>query len=554
MQAGSAPKPEGSQVPHAGPPPVAAPTNPAVVGAILAVQLALLVVAAIRNAHALNPDAIAYLRLASYYAHGQRDLMISGYWGPMVSWLIAPMLMAGVPDLVAARAVMCLSGLAFGLGAWVLLQRVGLPRSHVEIGLIVAGLASVEWSVENVSPDLLLTALLCAAVGTMCSTRWAQNTAHGILAGVLFGLAYLTKAVAFPLAVAIPLGFAVLQWLGLPRYRHHIWRSLAATWLVFFLIATPWICALSFKYHHPTFSTTARIAHAVAGPPDQDRYHPTMNTIHHPRPGRLTSWEDPSEMTYRDWSPFANSSNARYQITLIIRNLQTILGITAGFDLLRLAWVALPACVWALFRARRTRIQGCWLWLLWPMLCMVGVYVPVFVQATDERYFYPVYVLVMAVIAGLLASLAPALSKVYAWLPRATGWTVFISFFVPALLGATVSVAGGTRSGDAFAFDLASRIQQAKVGGPIVGPGLVYGERVGLYVAYLVGEQWYGDQMGATVLDYAASGARLVMVRRGSPVSDDLARDERFQDLDDALFGSGSQAQTVPIKVFGRGR
>ncbi|HAV63065.1 MAG TPA: hypothetical protein DCY13_11965, partial [Verrucomicrobiales bacterium] len=34
------------------------------------------------NRFVLNTDAVAYLRLAEYYATGRTELMISGYWGP----------------------------------------------------------------------------------------------------------------------------------------------------------------------------------------------------------------------------------------------------------------------------------------------------------------------------------------------------------------------------------------------------------------------------------------------------------------------------------------
>jgi len=33
------------------------------------------------NRQALNPDGVAYMRIASYYAAGRMDLAISGYWG-----------------------------------------------------------------------------------------------------------------------------------------------------------------------------------------------------------------------------------------------------------------------------------------------------------------------------------------------------------------------------------------------------------------------------------------------------------------------------------------
>src|SRR5204862_241539 len=76
-------------------------------------------------------------------------------------------------------------------------------------------------------------------------------------------------------------------------------RSLAITLAMFACVAGLWMLVLSNKYGKPTFSTTARIAHALAGPGVGDRYHPTFRTFHEPESGRVTSWEDPTSMPYQ---------------------------------------------------------------------------------------------------------------------------------------------------------------------------------------------------------------------------------------------------------------
>ena len=42
-------------------------------------HVALLTVAAVQNADALNTDAIAYIRIAEYWQQGQMELAVSGY-------------------------------------------------------------------------------------------------------------------------------------------------------------------------------------------------------------------------------------------------------------------------------------------------------------------------------------------------------------------------------------------------------------------------------------------------------------------------------------------
>src|SRR5262245_36830863 len=55
-------------------------------------QAVLLLLAGLQNRHMLNPDATAYIQLARDYASGQFGVAVTGYWGPMLSWLMAPMI------------------------------------------------------------------------------------------------------------------------------------------------------------------------------------------------------------------------------------------------------------------------------------------------------------------------------------------------------------------------------------------------------------------------------------------------------------------------------
>src|SRR4051812_12775347 len=51
----------------------------------------------------LNPDGIAYLRQAGYWASGQFEAAISLYWSSLFPLTMAPLRWAGVDGLVTAR-------------------------------------------------------------------------------------------------------------------------------------------------------------------------------------------------------------------------------------------------------------------------------------------------------------------------------------------------------------------------------------------------------------------------------------------------------------------
>jgi hypothetical protein len=517
---------------------------------IFAIQVVLLAWAAWTNRHALNTDAIAYLRLAGYYAHGQTHLMISGYWGPLLSWLIAPLLVLGVEPLLAGRIVMAGSALLFSFGAKTLFRKVNLPRSAVLAGSALVALASVSWSVEYISPDLLVAAWLLLAFGQTVSSRWLTSPRAAALAGLFWGLAYLAKAVALPLAGAMSATSAGLWWLAEPARRGAVARRLALTWLVCGLVAAPWIAVISLNYGHVTFSTSGRIAHDVVGPPDVERYHPFAVTFHRPETGRITAWEDPSRMAYRDWSPFANARYFRHQLDLIVANARTVLALLGGFDLLWLGPLAVAAGLAVLWFQRHALADHRWCWTAVPLVLLAGIYLPVSVLPTDQRYFYAAYPLMLACVSGAGGWLFTRGQPRAAAVRLALVGGGFVSFAAPVLLSLALALPGWPNSAAAVARDLATRLEHANIRGPVAGSATILGGRTGLYLAFLINEPWFGDEPAAAAARYLASGAELIVVRRHQPVTAELDRAAGCRDLDPALFASPDEAARFPLKVY----
>lgn len=573
-------------------------------GAVLSVAL---VVAGWRNLTMLNTDAVAYLRLASYYANGQTDLMISGYWGPLLSWLIAPWLRLGVDALVAGRIVMAWSGLVFWWGCVGLFGAVGLPERGRILGTWAVVLATVYWSVRFLTPDLLVSGLTCAALATMLGGGWCANRTKAVRAGALWGVAYLAKAVALPLAVLDGAVITMLWWTRLKElgrsvedesatpevhgssasaigpdkrrpassgqarqredregqtalpagtsvgHRGEPWlavRQLLLTWLVCALVAAPWIVVLSLKYQAPTFSTSAGIAHAVAGPPDVARYHPALRTLHRPPPGRVTAWEDPDPGAYAYWSPFAGADAFWHQVKLVARNMAIAVWLMTKLVALAPGLLALAGL--ALCRGGRRRRR--WPWLIAPLGCLSAVYLPVFLHPGDERYFYGAFPLLWGIGFGLLTDWPARGARVQARLERWGLRLLILVFLVfPALLTvlALVGLPKLAPAGDC-ARELAARLEHAQVRGPIAGSARLTGGRTGLYTAFFLRQPWLGDEESPTPESYFRSGARLVVVVRESALAQQLRQDSRFRDLDAVLFASPAEAARCAVQVFER--
>jgi hypothetical protein len=210
----------------------------------LGFQIVLLFLAAAQNQHLLNTDAIAYLRIASYYATGQSQLMVSGYWGPLLSWIMAPLLALDISPLIAARIVMGFSAVVFWFGCLAVFIRFRLPPIGTLLGAWIVAASSVFWSVEFISPDLLVAGLVNLAISTMVSEDWVTNRFRPILAGALWALAYFAKAVAAPLTFLVSLGMATVWLITGTAPARSIARSLAISLGVFILLISPWIIVL----------------------------------------------------------------------------------------------------------------------------------------------------------------------------------------------------------------------------------------------------------------------------------------------------------------------
>src|SRR5262252_1748421 len=126
----------------------------------LTVYTALLVSLAFPLSGQINPDGVAYLRIAGYYLSGDLGRAVSGYWSPLYSWLLVPWLALGVPGLLAPKLLAVVLALAWVM-AVARLGRAYLETIAARRCLVVAAAVSVlPWSMEVISPDLLLAVLL----------------------------------------------------------------------------------------------------------------------------------------------------------------------------------------------------------------------------------------------------------------------------------------------------------------------------------------------------------------------------------------------------------
>lgn len=497
------------------------------------------------NRHALNPDAVAYLRIASYYAHGKTDLAVSDYWSPLISWLIVPCLKLGMTPLPAARVAMGFSAVFFLWSCLHIFRRFGLPQRLLCWGVWVSAIVSIPWSVENITPDLLLAGLVNFAFATMVADRWLEKRFAPFACGILWGVAYLCKAIALPVGILVSLGIAALWWRKRPEASGHVLRSLALTVLGMALISAPWIAVISAKAGKITLSTSASLNHSLVGPTVDKPLYLLDQGFHRPDAGRITRWENPS-LPYPEWSPFASWRNAARQMQIVFLNIPVVIVMLTSVNLL------FPVLMGAALRRWRRRRnipahQSKMLWAALPIAALGILYLPNYLLIFEQRYFYPVFALSFVLSAGLLFRGENTARST--WIERYGVLLLALALLLPTF-GRVWFRPSSTKTAGECAHVLAQKIRDAHLFGPVAGSGRLPGGRTGLYLAFLLDQPWLGDELAASASSFKHSGADLIVVNRGSKVARELESDANVLNLDSHLFGSEQVAEKFPLRIF----
>lgn len=516
------------------------------------------------RAHALDvdQDGIAYLRVAKYISEGRFALALTGYWGPLLSWIVAPLLWLGFELPLAGHTASAIGGLLFSLTALSVLHRAGLSRAHVIVGTAIVAVATVAWATRSVTPDLLVSSFLLLAWSRLADADWPASTRMQVAAGACLGLAYLAKAVALPVGV-LSLGvLALVHVASASATWKSVVRAAATSGMVFAAVAAPWIAALSLHYGKPTFSTSGPINHAIVGPesPPDAIIHPYRTSIYAPEPGRVTAWEEPSGMDYPRWSPLASVDAFVHQLGLVRRNHAGIFGALVSMDLLSLGVIALPAAFLFHRPWRENSRRQRWRWFFAMVLPLFVIYLPVF--SRSPRYFFAAFPLMIGSSLGLVSWLVAEEE----WRSRAP-WSrlaaaapamvACIAFGIPALLDAAQTLASESSGAAKAAHRTAAALEDAG----LAERGFVGGGELGTSLAFFAGRPWCGDlgyerwtvdRVRAHRDAIAASPCRIVVAPRDAAL-DAVLRDELgARSLDDVLVEQRAtrDASRLPFALY----
>ncbi|MCI0556816.1 MAG: hypothetical protein L0287_38240, partial [Anaerolineae bacterium] len=138
----------------------------------LIIQVPLLIISGRMNPDQMNPDLVSYLLMAQHYLQGSFHLAVNGYWGPLFSWLIVPVLALLQDPVLAARIVNGIGAVIYLIGGIRILRSFEFDRIIVLAGGLLIALFSIYWSTFVIEPDLLMSGLLLVGLSfTLASEK-----------------------------------------------------------------------------------------------------------------------------------------------------------------------------------------------------------------------------------------------------------------------------------------------------------------------------------------------------------------------------------------------
>ena len=385
----------------------------------LAGYAAMLVPLAFHFSDQINPDGVAYLRIAGYYLAGDGGKAVSGYWSPLYSWLLVPWLAVGVRGLLATKLLAISLAVAWVIGMALLGRRYAESVVTRRLLVVTAAVSVLSWSIERITPDLLLAVMLTFYFYMVSDPAIMTAPARAFACGILGGLAYLAKAYAFPFFIVHFLGTIILYtWAqsAPDASRRYLLATLAGL-SGFVMVAAPWIGVLSTTYGQLTITTAAssrNIPTSVRrGATNTDRapFAPGLK-LAAIEAGRLTAWEAPDRVPSRPPAAAPSTSPATIgsgRLQVLLGNAIVIRDQLSDFDYFQLAIATvLGSAFIGLLRSPARAISVPYLWGSFTVVLYVLGYLPLW--AREGRYYWPVVGLLMALSFGLAEQLARALT------------------------------------------------------------------------------------------------------------------------------------------------
>lgn len=497
------------------------------------------------NRYYINPDGVSYLRLAGYIAEGNFQQSVSGHWGPLISWCLAPFLLIGFDGLNAARLVLAISGLGVLSGIWFLAKRFDFEFDIKFIVLVLSTLLIVSWS-ENIAPDLLMTAFLICYLYMVTNPNILTDKKTALLCGLFGGLSFLSKHYAFPFfLVHFPLILSLRGYIdrGNFKFINKNYFSILLLGLISFLvISSPLLIAYQVKYDRFTIGTSGLYNYAATGPGVADR-HPPFYGLRQPEEYAIHVWEDPHDFEdSKMWSPFENKEYFKRQIKLILVNINKVYKFfNNNYFIVGILSVCFLPFAFFISSADRDKkfLYG---WIMITVILYCSGFTVMYLTRYGARYFLLIFLIVLMLsfkfiqeIMNIIRTNQKYNLKVSKNIKVSLLLITMLSFSLSPTIDFILSIKKITHDHQNVYKKIAHALSSVEFPEPYAIIGSKPANDIGLYLAYFADKKFLGRVLSTNLEDITKelkeAGVRSVLVSSKSNVIDKLNDDERYRHI-----------------------
>ena len=273
-----------------------------------------------------NPDGAAYLRIASYYQHGQFNLAVNSIWSPLISWLLVPLYALGLPWMLAFRI---LNILIAGLCLYKLYRIVDdffpdLGKWSRQCLLLTFASQLLVLNFNTITPDLLALCLVFILLYELLADNFFK---YPLRTGLLGGIMFLAKAYCFYFFIAVIGIYSIVRFIRSQPRKLPV-KPLIPIILVFLLVCSSWVWAMHAKYGAWQLSSAPGYNYYVLNYKGEVHhpYDEKPQLLPLPFPEAFCLWEDPQAVYH------LNGKLSDKNIFLVIwANLQRLFGMISNF-------------------------------------------------------------------------------------------------------------------------------------------------------------------------------------------------------------------------------
>jgi hypothetical protein len=390
-------------------------------------------------------DAIGYITVARHYAAGEWSHAINGYWSPLNSLLMVPLLKMGLNDVLCFKIANAFFGIGVLYQTEKVLNRFLFSTKQKTWILLTVMVMALYYASVQLAADMLFVWIFLMYINVVLKEDLDTSLRSNFQAGVIAAIAFFAKTYG---GVFFILHFSFIHFVWFPFIQKKGWhlQKYVTGLFAFFPLIIVWMLLLWNKYHIITFGYSGKLNWSWVLKNGQPDY--TAFFYQPPYEAATSRWADPFYSQAKTYSPFQSKEMFLRGMKLVVFNIKN--GIIAA---LWISFLSPLLLVWLLIKrkAKKNLFALAAIIVLFPL-----IYLLIFIE---ERYLWPVSVLLLIASCFLLQQ--ASFTKKWMW-PL-----ILLSFVTGPIIRLIKAI-----NNDKEAHELTAIIRQNNLSGPFTSTDL----------------------------------------------------------------------------------